>query len=212
MTNKESFFTNDQVLNNGLLSSLEEDSTKQDLQSLSMEVTHITTSTDSSGNSYSSTNHYDANWSVTDSAYTDSAGNTSFTQYQTSTDADGNVTGYTHITTSTDSSGNSYSSTNHYDANWSVTDSAYTDSAGNTSSVVNVNNEGIIGTLPSIELADEASAEEKVSVMCICWSEDDLNVSLPANLYQFDDSLSTEIAIVGIASHPAIPLAEFQTI
>jgi len=52
--------------------------------------THITTSTDSSGNSYSSTNHYDANWSVTESAYTDSAGNTSNTQYQTSTDTDGN--------------------------------------------------------------------------------------------------------------------------
>jgi len=112
--------------------------------------THITTSTDTSGNSYSSTNHYDANWNVTESAYTDGAGNSSFTQYQTNTDADGNVTGYTHITTSTDTSGNSYSSTNHYDANWNVTESAYTDAAESNFGI-DANNDGIIGALSSID-------------------------------------------------------------
>jgi hypothetical protein len=95
--------------------------------------THITTNTDAAGNSYTSTNHYDANWKLTESAYTDSSGNTSVTQYQTSTDADGNVTSYTHITTNTDAAGNSYTSTNHYDSNWKLTESAYSDSSGNTS-------------------------------------------------------------------------------
>jgi hypothetical protein len=59
-------------------------------------------------------------------------------------------------------------------------------------------------------LKDGPGAEEEVPVICICWSEDDLNVSLPANLYQFDESLSTEIAIVGITSHPTIPFTDFQ--
>ena len=78
-------------------------------------------------------------------------GNKSVTQYQTITDADGNVTGYTYITTSTDSSGNSYSSTNHYDAKWTLTESAFTDISGNTSNSIDANNDGIIGALSSIE-------------------------------------------------------------
>jgi len=95
--------------------------------------THITTSTDASGNSYTYTNNYDAQWTVTDSAYCDSAGNSSVTQYHTSIDSDGNVTGYTHTTISTDASGNFCTSENHYDAKWALTDSAYRDSAGNSS-------------------------------------------------------------------------------
>ncbi len=95
--------------------------------------TQITTNTDVNGNASTSTNHYDANWKVTESSYSDSSGNTSVTQYQTSADADGNVTSYTHITTNTDVNGNASTSKNHYDANWKVTESSYSDSSGNTS-------------------------------------------------------------------------------
>jgi hypothetical protein len=55
--------------------------------------THITTSTDANGNTYSWTHHYDAHWNLTESAYTDSAGNTSLTQYQSRTDDTGNLAG-----------------------------------------------------------------------------------------------------------------------
>ena len=98
-----------------------------------MGYTHTTTSTDANGNFYGSENHYNATWTLTHSAYSDSAGNGSATQYKTSVDAEGNVTGYTHITNSTDASGNSYTYTNNYDAQWTVTASAYSDSAGNSS-------------------------------------------------------------------------------
>jgi len=94
--------------------------------------THTTISTDASGNFCTSENHYDAKWALTDSAYRDSAGNSSVTQYQTSIDADGNVIGYTHTTTNTDARGNFYTSENHYDANWALTDSTYFDNAGNS--------------------------------------------------------------------------------
>ena len=87
--------------------------------------THITSSTDSSGATYSWTNHYDANWALTEAGYSDSTGYSSLTQYLTSTDADGAITGYTHITSSTDSSGATYSWTNHYDANWALTEAGY---------------------------------------------------------------------------------------
>ncbi len=87
--------------------------------------THITSSTDASGASYSWTNHYDANWALTEAGYSDSSGYSSLTQYLTSNDADGTITGYTHITSSTDASGASYSWTNHYDANWALTEAGY---------------------------------------------------------------------------------------
>ena len=74
--------------------------------------THITTSTDANGNSYHWTHHYDANGKLTESAYSDSAGNHSHTQYLDSTDVDGNVT-YTHITTNTDANGKANHWTNH---------------------------------------------------------------------------------------------------
>jgi hypothetical protein len=89
--------------------------------------THITSSTDASGASYSWTDHYDTNWVLTESGYSDSTGYSSLTQYLTSTDADGAITGYTHITSSTDASGASYSWTDHYDNNWVLTESGYSD-------------------------------------------------------------------------------------
>jgi hypothetical protein len=79
------------------------------------------------------THQYDTNWNLTASAQTDSAGNSSLTQYQVSVDAAGNVLGYTHITTNTDASGNTQSWTHQYDTNWNLTASAQTDSAGNSS-------------------------------------------------------------------------------
>jgi hypothetical protein len=87
--------------------------------------THITNSTDASGATYSWTNHYDADWALTEAGYSDSSGYSSLTQYLTSTDADGTITGYTHITNSTDASGATYSWTNHYDANWALTEAGY---------------------------------------------------------------------------------------
>ena len=94
---------------------------------------YITTCTDSSGASYSWTDKYDANWNLTESDYSDSTGYSSHTEYQAIYDADGNVTGYTDITTCTDSSGASYGWTDHYDANWNLTESDYSDSTGYSS-------------------------------------------------------------------------------
>ena len=125
--------------------------------------THITTNTDVNGNASTSTNYYDANWKLTKSAYSDSSGINSVTQYQTSTDADGNVTSYTHITTNTDVNGNASTSTNHYDANWNLTESAYSDS------------------LLVFELVEETI----VPVICVCWREEDL--------YPVEDSLNNWI-------------------
>ena len=125
--------------------------------------THITTNTDVNGNASTATNYYDASWNLTESAYSDSSGNNSVTQYQTTTDADGNVTGYTHITTNTDVNGNASTSTNHYDANWNLTESAYSDS------------------LLVFELVEETI----VPVICVCWREEDL--------YPVEDSLNNWI-------------------
>ena len=95
--------------------------------------TKITTNTDDNGNSYIFTNYYDANWKLIESTYSDSSGNNSLTQYQTSTDDDGNVTSYTYTTTNTDANGNSHSSSSHYDSNWNLTESAYSDRSGDNS-------------------------------------------------------------------------------
>ena len=95
--------------------------------------THTTDVTNTDGSSYSWTNSYDANWSHTQSAYSDSTGYSSVNTYVTSSDADGNVTGYTHSTDVTDADGVSYSWTNSYDANWSLTQSAYSDSTTSNS-------------------------------------------------------------------------------
>jgi hypothetical protein len=95
--------------------------------------THITTNTDVNGNSYTSTNHYDPNWKLIESAYSDASGNSSITHYQTSFDADGVVISVTASITNTDAKGNSNSSIYHYDANWNLTDLSYSDNPGNNS-------------------------------------------------------------------------------
>ena len=166
--------------------------------------TVITTGIDSSGNSYSSTNHYDAKWTVTESAFTDSAGNTSVTQYQTNTDADGNVVGYTHTSTTIYADGYASSWTNHYDAKWTVTESAFTDLSGNTSNSIDANNDGIISALSSIELnVFEVTGEETVPVICVCWLEEDL-YKADAPYYDADGSAAAvavmEIEFVGTAA------------
>jgi hypothetical protein len=89
------------------------------------------TNTDTTGNSYSYTNHYDANWNLTESLYSDSAGNSSHTQYKSTSNGDGVVTGFSVISTSTDAYGTSFSYTHHYDVSWNLTESVYSDSAGN---------------------------------------------------------------------------------
>ena len=188
-------------------------------------VTQYQTNTDADGNvvgytltsttiyadGYASnwTNHYDAKWTVTESAFTDSSGNKSVTQYQTSTDADGNVTGYTPITTSTDSSGNSYSSTDNYDTKWTLTESGFTYISGNTSNCIDANNDGIIGALASIELnVFKVTREETVPVICVCWLEEDL-YKADAPYYDADGSataaavMEIEIEFVGTAAPTA---------
>ena len=62
------------------------------------------------------------------------------------TDADGAITGYTHITSSTDASGATSSWTNHYDANWALTEAGY----GALEEVLN----GGIGTEVPTDCAD----------------------------------------------------------
>ena len=144
---------------------------------------HTSTTIYADGYASSWTNHYDTKWTVTESAFTDSSGNKSVTQYQTNTDADGNVTGYTHITTSTDTSGNSSSSTNNYDTKWTLTGSGFTYISGNTSNSIDANNDGIIGALSSIELnVSEATGKEIVPVICICWDEDNPYYSIPKDI------------------------------
>jgi hypothetical protein len=94
-------------------------------------VTLVVTNTDTTGNSYSYTNHYDANWNLTESLYSDSAGNSSHTQYKSNSNGDGVVTGFSVISISTDAYGTSFSYTHHYDLSWNLTESVYSDSAGN---------------------------------------------------------------------------------
>ena len=71
---------------------------------------------------------------ITQSAYSDSTGYSSVTACQTSFDAEGNVTGYTYSTEVTDADGASYTWTDSYDANWTLTQSAYSD--GSTSNSI----------------------------------------------------------------------------
>ena len=160
--------------------------------------THTSTTIYADGYASSWTNHYDAKWTVTESAFTDSSGNKSVTQYQTNTDADGNVTGYTHITTSTDSSGNSYSSTDNYDTKWTLTESGFTYISGNTSNCIDANNDGIIGALSSIELnVFKVTGEETVPVICVCWLEEDL-YKADTPYYDADGSGSGSSAAVAV--------------
>jgi len=98
--------------------------------------TYIINNTDATGNTYSSTIHYDANWNITESPYSDSPVFSRSVESLTITkaNADGSVAGFTQITNSSDTSAKNYSSyTNHYDANWNITESAYSDSYGNIS-------------------------------------------------------------------------------
>jgi hypothetical protein len=71
---------------------------------------------------------------LTDASYSDSTGASSSTRYETTTDADGNVTGQIQTTTSTDANGLTYSSTNHYDAGGALIEASYSDGTGANSS------------------------------------------------------------------------------
>ena len=85
--------------------------------------TYSTDITDADGSSYSWSDTYDADWTLTQSAYSDSTGYSSVTACAASYDADGNVTGYTYTTDITDADGSSYSWTDTYDADWNLTQS-----------------------------------------------------------------------------------------
>jgi hypothetical protein len=98
--------------------------------------THIINNMDATGSTYSSTIHYDANWNITESPYSDSPGFSRSVESLTITkaNADGSIAGFTQITNIVDTGAKNYSSyTNHYDANWNITESAYSDSYGNIS-------------------------------------------------------------------------------
>ena len=70
---------------------------------------------------------------ITQDEYSDSTGYSSVTDCVTSYDADGNITGYTYTTDVTDADGWSYNWTDSYDANWTLTQSAYSDITGYSS-------------------------------------------------------------------------------
>lgn len=100
--------------------------------------TQMMNSINASGESYSSTYYYDADWNITEQAHDDHSGIVSYKQYQhtmTLTDADGNITGYTQMIYSSDANGNHDDVyMNHYDANWDITESTYANSSGFSSS------------------------------------------------------------------------------
>jgi len=96
-------------------------------------LTFVTINTDANGNSYSYTNQYDASWNLQESFYSDSAGNSSHTQYLSMSDDDGIGSGFNVITTTTDANGNSATYNHHYDTNSTLTETFYSDSAGNNS-------------------------------------------------------------------------------
>ena len=100
---------------------------------------------------------------ITQSAYSDSTGYSTVTAYVTSDDADGNVTGYTHTTDVTNADGSSYSWTNSYDENWSLTQSAYSDSTTSNSmesSESDLGNEVIITEDYADDFVFNAEAED----------------------------------------------------
>lgn len=74
-------------------------------------------------------NHYDANGNLTEWAYGDSNGYSSFNRYLTDTDADGNVIGYTCESFWSDPDG-TYASTVRYDLRGNPTESTYIDNNG----------------------------------------------------------------------------------
>ena len=63
---------------------------------------------------------------ITQDEYSDSTGYSSVTDCVTSYDADGNIAGYTYTTDVTDADGWSYNWTDSYDANWTLTQTAFT--------------------------------------------------------------------------------------
>ncbi len=116
---------------------------------------HETTSSDANG-TYFSSNHYDANWNLTESTYSDGT-STWVSTYQIVTDENSNITGYIYETTQTDANG-TYFSSNHYDANWNLTKSTYTD--GSKISTAEI--EDIICYVCSDPCCTEISSEEMV--------------------------------------------------
>lgn len=71
--------------------------------------------------SYTATEHLDADWGLISSSYSDSSGYSSTYTQETAYDANGNVSGYT-ITSSWSDGSASYSSVEHYDADWNWLD------------------------------------------------------------------------------------------
>ena len=113
---------------------------------------------------------YDPSWYLIESTEADSSScKTAFCQTQidaggtivgysyaiTTADADGNITGYIYETTSSDANG-TYFSTNHYDANWNLTESTYSD--GSKISTAEI--EDVICYVCSDPCCTEISSEE----------------------------------------------------
>jgi Ca2+-binding RTX toxin-like protein len=96
-------------------------------------LTFVTINTDANGKYYGYTNHYDASWNLLESFYADSAGNSNHTQYLYKSDDDGIDSASNVITTTTDANGNSATYSHHYDADSNLTETFYSDSAGNNS-------------------------------------------------------------------------------
>ena len=186
--------------------------------------------TDAYGNTYTSTNLYDANWNLTESTYTDSSGNNSVTHYQASADADGNLTGYTYITTNTDAYGNTY--TSRYDANWNLTESTYTDSSGNNS-VTHYQASADADT--EVVLVIDKNELDNVVMIALGLTEDTItidkfwndagvaeghnasdriiyNTTTDALYYNVDGSGSTaslQIELMGLSIHPTLTYQDF---
>ncbi len=124
--------------------------------------TYTSSYTDADGFSYSWTDSYDADWSLTQSSYSDSTGYSSVTAYGACSDADGNLTGHTYTTAVTDADGLSCSWTDTYDADWSLTQSSYSDSTGYSSVTLYetcYNEDGIVTGYTCFFFNDTATTE-----------------------------------------------------
>jgi hypothetical protein len=95
--------------------------------------TYSTAIINADGSSHSWNDSYDANWTLTQSAYSDNTGYSNVTSREASYDADGTVTGYICTTDVTDADGSSYSWTESFDATGNLTQSVYSDSTGYSS-------------------------------------------------------------------------------
>ncbi|TSA39936.1 MAG: hypothetical protein D4R63_07615, partial [Methylococcaceae bacterium] len=186
-----------------------------------------TTNSDAYGNSYTSANRYDANWTLLESTNSDSSGNNSVMQYQTSVDAEGNLTGYTHITTNSDAYGNSYTSANRYDANWTLLESTNSDSSGNNSVTQYQTSADaateVVSVIDKIELHNDVMktlglTEDTITIDKF-WTDAEVaegrdasdriiyNTTTDALYYNADGSVNTasiQIELMGLSTHPTM--------